>query len=495
MDPTTNKNIAHSYKLVNSNETPSRYKSIFVHNLLDEGSYASNSVKDYFISFDEFVDKSNDHEDIGKYIVFTATKPVINSKLSRSYITFSKLYKAYYEERQLENLTSLFYYKFQTVLKVEIFKEDTKITVVNPYKELARQITYPDEKESFSHLITITIPHTLETGIFEIMQWNRLFRKAINKGLRRLYQYVYKTVKDEAIEEEIVKFKRMHGDDKKKLKEMMPEIRRIASEKAKEYMNKNFRYFKVYETHKTGHLHVHFLMQLPPIIRRMKFEKIIEMFAKWFNTSEQGVDIKKIPKRDKKYAQKYVVKYLSKQFYNDSLTYTIDEDGRKYYLLKKNALIRNDVPRMVSKSRNVKSKRFKPGFNIKYEARTGAGRYKETYRVRQGLLMTEYDEVKEVIQEFKRRKASKDAQYQIERVIKRQEIVEKLNRFVDGGYRELIEKSKYMNIDEEFKEIAIAYYNMRHDRELRDEYNGLYHRANSLLYYVDRQLAEDPIDF
>jgi hypothetical protein len=499
----TNKNISYSYKVVNSSknttEKPetslSRYKSIFIHNLSNEGSFATNGIKDYFISFEEFKDKSNDHEEIGEYIIFTATKPVINCKLLRSYITFPKLYKAYYEDKQLENLTSLFFYKFQTIIKVEICKEDRKITVKNPYKELARQMTYPHEKEEFSHLVTITLPHPLEASLFEIMDWNRIFRKKINKGVRRLYQYIYKSVKDEIIQSKSANIKKIYGDDKEKIREIMSEIEQNATETARNYIKKYFKYFKVYELHKTGHLHAHFLINLPDVITKMDFKEIIKKFAKWFGTEPQGVDIKRIPKKDKKYAQRYVIKYLSKQFQNESLTYTIDEDGKKYYLLKKEALIVNDIPRMVSRTRNIQVKKFKAGFSIKYEENKEKKNYKETYRGKIKLQETEYDKVKKEIGEFRRRKASKEAQWQIENTIRRQETIEKLNWFIEYGYRELLEKSKYMNIDDEFKEIADAIYDIRHDKQLKEKYLGLYYKANKKLYYIEMRMEDSPIDF
>jgi hypothetical protein len=88
--------------------------------------------------------------------------------------------------------------------------------------------------------------------------------------------------------------------------------------------------------------------------------------AEWFDTELQGIDLKRLKKsKDKNRTKRYVLKYMFKQFNNDNMFYVENEKKEKIYFIRKDAIIRNDIPRLISRSRNTKIKRFKPNFKFR----------------------------------------------------------------------------------------------------------------------------------
>ncbi|MBX0312456.1 MAG: hypothetical protein JHC31_11910, partial [Sulfurihydrogenibium sp.] len=198
-------------------------------------AHSSKSFKEFIGSFYQFKGYSNNILETEKYLIFDSIIPTIDENLiKRYYLTLREFYKQSKKSKRLNNLICLFFYKFKTITKITINKENEIISIYNPYKELSRVISYPIDKD-FTHLLTITYSHALNKTIFETMQDNEKHRKRVNRGIHRLRNYVYKKLKDE-LKKKIT--------DKKEL-----------NEKVKELKKKVFKYFKVYELHASNHLH------------------------------------------------------------------------------------------------------------------------------------------------------------------------------------------------------------------------------------------------
>jgi hypothetical protein len=154
--------------------------------------------------------------------------------------------------------------------------------------------------------------------------------------------------------------------------------------------------------HQTGHLHTHILVKLPRFITNLDFKEIIKKLANWFDTEMQGIDLKQLKKsEDKNKAKRYVLKHMYKRFY-ENLFYVENEKKEKIYLLRKIALIKNDIPRMVSKSRNVKTEKYKPNFKIERKKNIEQKKKKrEITRIKRELTKRDYKEFKRYLKNFK----------------------------------------------------------------------------------------------
>jgi hypothetical protein len=245
------------------------------------------------------------------------------------------------------------------------------------------------------------------------MEENKKIIKRFNRGIHRLRNYVYKKLKDEL---------------KKKITN-----KKELNEKVKELKKQIFKYFKVYELHKSNHLHIHMLVKLPSFITQLNFKEIINKFAKWFEAETIGIDIKRI-KKNKDNVVGYILKYMFKQFNNNNLFYVENERKEKIYVLRTSALIRNDIKRMISHSRNVKTEKIKPFFTYKEEK--NEEKKKETteiIRIERQLQKKHYKEFKEYLKDFKTIK-EKRLEFEIIQAEKRTEKLEKLRDFLDGKY-------------------------------------------------------------
>jgi hypothetical protein len=385
-------------------------------------AFITKSFKEFIGSFHNFKGISNNILEAEEFFIFDSIKPSLNINLLKQYLTFQEFYKQSKKEKKLNNLICLFFYKYKTITKITITKENETIEIHNTYKELSRVISYPTDND-FTHLLTITYKHKRHNGIltqdkriFEIMKDNEVIRERINKGIHRLRSYIRKKLRDNL---------------KKKIrnKEMLnKEINRL--------INIIFKYFKTYETHKTGHLHTHMLIKLPRFITNLDFKEIIKKLANWFDTEIQGIDLKRLKKTgDKNRAKRYILKYMYKQFNNDNLFYVENEKKEKIYLLRIDAIIRNDIPRMASRSRNVKTEKFKPHFKFKREKKNAEKKQeaREITRTERELTKRHYKEFKNYLKDFKTINEKK-LEFEIKQAEKRTEILEKLQLFLDDGY-------------------------------------------------------------
>lgn len=316
----------------------------------DNIAYLYRFVKKYVskVFFDFLNERSLDYTNnvlfyIGKqYIVFQNIKPLLSKILEileilrhKHILDLNTFYKLSKEARLIENLISLFYWKAKTGTIIKALnKERTHLyEILAIYRERYGFDIDFDETQ-FNYLATITYPHLTTTkNPILIMEFNQEAVKRTNRGLHRFRTYVSKFFKDEL------------KDRIKDPKELNKEARKLT--------DILFRYIKFYEVHKSGHIHVHILLKLPPELVR-DFRKLIKLFAGWFEVPENAVDLKYIPKKDRKKVKRYVKKLLLKRYLETSLKHTIDENNELYYLIDKEAFFLNDISRIISHSRNVK---------------------------------------------------------------------------------------------------------------------------------------------
>jgi len=374
--------------------------------------YTSKSFREFYSDFYNFREYSNNYIITDDYIIFDNIKPNISLKPDK-YLTLQDFYKQSKREKRLDNLICLFFYKFKTITKIKTIKDNKIINIYNPYKELSRLITYPEDND-FSHLLTITYSHKLRHSIFEIMEDNEHFRKKVNNGIHRMRNYIYKKLKDQI---------------KKKIKD-----KEIVNKKVKELKKVVFKYFKVYELHKSNHLHAHILIKLPDFITKLDFKEILLKFSKWFETEINGIDLKRLLKSKGRNAKRYVLKYMFKQYKNDNVFYVENEKKEKIYFINKSSIIRNDIPRIISRSRNVKTKKFKPFFTIeKIELESKEKEIREINRFELEILQKNYEDFKDILKDFKTKKEKK-LMLEIQEAEKRTKKLERLREFLNGKY-------------------------------------------------------------
>jgi hypothetical protein len=347
--------------------------------------FITKSFKEFIESFNNF--KFSNILEAEEFFIFDSIKPSINTSLLK--LTFQAFYKQSKEEKNLNNLICLYFYKYRTITKITITSKNEIIEIHNPYKEFSRVISYPTDND-FTHLLTITYRHSINAifekseynKIFKIIKDNEIIREKINKGIHRLRSYIRKKIKDSL---------------KKKIRN-----KELLNKEISRLLNIIFKYYKTYEMHQTGHLHTHILVKLPRFITNLDFKEIIKKLANWFNTEMQGIDLKQLKKpEDKNKAKRYVLKHMYKRFY-ENLFYVENEKKEKIYLLRKNALIKNDIPRMVSKSRNVKTEKYKPNFKIERKKNIEQKKKKrEITRIKRELTKRDYKEFKRYLKNFK----------------------------------------------------------------------------------------------
>jgi hypothetical protein len=324
-----------------------------------------------------------------KYLIFNDTKAIIPIRFlqkNTNKLDLRRLYEYSIEKQILDNLISIFKFKFENANHIIKSNEDFIFDVINPYKERFRTITYP-ENDDFTHMASITYQNLLTNSIFEIIERNRQIIKKVNRGIRRLREYIKKWLRDRL----------------KRIIKNREELNRTVRKKTREIFN----YFKVYELHESNYIHAHILIKLPAFIRNMPFEEIINKFAKWFDTTKQGIDLKYL-KKNKENAKKYVIKYLMKQFTIDNMFYVMNEYGEIFNFIKTSAIIRNDIKRMTSRSRNVKVKKFKPLIKFEKIENKNKEEIKHFDLVEIEIMQKNYEEFKEIIAEFEEFKKQKE---------------------------------------------------------------------------------------
>jgi hypothetical protein len=206
--------------------------------------------------------------------------------------------------------------------------------------------------------------------------------------------------------------------------------------------------------------------------------------ANWFETSIIGIDLKRI-KKDKNGVVGYVLKYMFKQFKDDNVFYVENEKKEKIYFIKKDAIVRNDIPRMISRSRNTKTKKFKPFLKVEKEEKTEKKEIKEITRIERELQKRHYGEFKEYLKNFKTTR-EKLLEYEIDQASKRNEVLEKLRDFLEGRYysiKDILRCLDFCKFDDIIQE------------RFYTEYQQALYKFIRLLDEIERQEEIEIIDF
>jgi len=272
-----------------------------------------------------------------KYIIYDA----LDLTFFDNVYNLKKFYDYSVKHKKLDNLLALFQFKYSHSYDAKISKDNNIYEVKTYFKERFRTITYPKDND-FTHLLTVTYSFNLSSSIFnffDVLIHNQVVKEKVKLGLKRFSEYVRKTIKDKL---------------KKKIRD-----KQILNSMTRKIKNKSFKYFLVYELHDSLALHVHILIKLPQFLRQKRFEEIINKLSTWFDTTRQGIDLKRLKhSKGSNTAKRYVLKYLFKQFYNDNLFY-VTKNNEKIYFVNIKALVINDLARLVSRSRNVNVGRYK----------------------------------------------------------------------------------------------------------------------------------------
>jgi SepF-like predicted cell division protein (DUF552 family) len=395
---------------------------------------------------------------------------MISKKITN--IDLKTFYKESKLERNMQNLLALLFWKSKIATIINTMNKDkTHVYQFRTiYKERRRAYTEIKD-DDWTHFMTITYKHpTYLRNSFDIMLYNELFRYLTNQGIHRMRSNFNKAYND--------KLKKKIKDKKK---------RQFIANKLK---NENFKYVKVYEVHKNGFIHVHILVKFPPEFRRRDFKEMIQIIANWFETDTIGVDLKRI-KSGKRRTNEYVMKYLKKSFWDESIVkQTIDENGRVYYAIRLDAFYTNDIPRLMSYSRNCeKKKRVKTQKCISTRKLTDSKEdtlLKElnahrisAERVPAGIPYISYENefIKTDVEKFRKLKAKRTAHREIKAWEERQDHLAVLEDYVNGKIN-IVDAVISHNRDDEMKKVMKALYGWeRVEKEIKQRYSDIIAQA------------------
>lgn len=264
----------------------------------------------------EIIDFANTHlkststtniREIDKFFIFDALE--IRSIYKSKHSKIKELEKDFIERKDLSSLLALKLFKYHTSTDI-IKKSNNNVYyhIKSIYKERKRT-TYYIEDNSFTHLLTVTYKAKENSNFFEIYEYNKKLIQKFRKGFNRLRAYFKK-----------------NGLEK---------IKYIAVREATEKLT----------------LHFHVLIRFPKKFRE-DFRKMIKLLANWFETAENGIDIKYLKISERKSAIKYIAKYMNKG--KESTIGMIGDS--KIIVYNKTALMLSMIQRIYSYSYSNKVK-------------------------------------------------------------------------------------------------------------------------------------------
>lgn len=466
-----NDNISYLYKFVKQCvETSKSFRDLF----LNERTLNS----DNFFSIGE------------KYIVFQnatiSLSDIIKYILIHKTLDLQSFYEASKKVNSVENLIASFFWKYQTGTLIKILnKERTYLYEILAFFKERQRVDIDFNEKQFKYSITITYKHPEIRHPIFIMNYNQLLIKKTNEGIHRASMYFFKMFKDE-LKDEI--------EDPKKL-----------NEEAKRLRDEFFRYFKIYETHRNGYIHVHMLASFPKQFTK-DFKKMIEMLASWFETDKSGVDIKYINKNDRKKMKRYIKKQLQNQ---QTLRYTIDENDDIYYLLNINAFYLNDIKRLISYSKNckvfVKKKKAQKIFRKRKLTNNEKDKIlKEkafnlisTERIQLKIDYVEYELVRRDVEKYKRLKERRQEYKELRKQEERRRTLDIIKGFIEDKIN-IIDSVILHNRYDKLKTVIKALDRLNNDKEIKQKYLELIIQAetklNTILLEIYTSLHEKPPD-
>jgi hypothetical protein len=323
-----------------------------------------------FLNFYKF-STSNNFSIYDDYIIFDSLFPsFLGYSITPLNMDFRKFFKHSLKKSLLKNLLSLYFFKFQHLTKINVFKDNKIFHFTNPYKEFSRVVSYPVDND-FDFFLTITFKNPLKGqnfDIFKTISFNDYINELSKKGFKRMRDYFRRHYQLELKR----KLYNMNLQELELIFGFVPtseDIEKYIKSEVKKFISVNYKYFKVYEVHKSNVLHIHCLIKFPEFFINMDFQDMIEKIASWFETEKNGVELDRIRKNKNGFynIKSYILKYMNKQFLPDNLFYVENENKEKIYLLKTSAFITNFISRLISYSRNVKRKKFRPFSNFYIE--------------------------------------------------------------------------------------------------------------------------------
>lgn len=316
-----------------------------------------------FLSYYKF-SSSNNFLVFEDFIIYDILSPsFIDYPLTPYNSSFRKFFKYSLKKGSLKNLLSLFNFKYQKKTKISVFKDNNVFCFVNPYKERSRIISYPIDND-FNFFLTITFRNPFKSSDFDILRtisFNDYLNEITKKGFKRMRDYLRRhyqlQLKKELYNMSIAELEELFG-----FVPSSDDLENYIKSEVKSFMGKNYKYFRVYEVHKSGVIHIHSLVKFPKFFTDMNFKDMIEKIASWFQTEPNGVQLDRISRNKKGSSgvKGYILKYMNKQFQNDNLFFIENENKENIFLLRTSSFIVNFINRLSSYSRNVKRKKFKP---------------------------------------------------------------------------------------------------------------------------------------
>jgi hypothetical protein len=324
--------------------------------------------------------------------------------LTPFYMDFRKFFKHSLKKGSLSNLLSLFHFKFQHLVKIDFFKDNSIYHFRNPYRERGRVISYPLDCD-FTHFITITFKNPLKGSDFDVLKvvsFNDYINEVSKRGFKRMRDFFRRhyqlELKKELYDMSVADLETLFG--------FVPsgnDLKEYINQETKRFIDENFKYFKVFEVHKSGVLHIHALVKFPQFFMGWNFQDMIRKVADWFETEKNGIEIDKIykGKNGSGSVKSYILKYMNKQFQLDNLV-CVEREEDNIFVLKTSAFIVNFLSRLVSYSRNISRKRFRPFSDFSLEQ--SEDRYLATHRevdlIRLDIEKKEYNELKLFVDRF-----------------------------------------------------------------------------------------------
>lgn len=249
---------------------------------------------------------------VDKFFMFDALE--IKSDYSSKHSKIKELEEEFIKKKDFASLIALKLFKYHTSTDmIKKSNNDVYYHIRNVYKERKRT-TYYIEDNDFTHLLTITYKAKENSNFFEIFKYNKNLIEKFKRGFKRLRAY----------------FKKM----------------KIAKVK----------YIAVREVTEKLTIHFHVLIKLPSKFRE-DFKKMIELLSGWFETEQNGIDLKYLKNSERKKAVKYISKYMNKG--KHAIVGMIEDT--KIIVYEKKALMLSMFARIYSYSykNKVKIKRHK----------------------------------------------------------------------------------------------------------------------------------------
>lgn len=251
-------------------------------------------------------------QEIDRFFIFDAL--IIKSDYQSKHSKIKELEKEFIEKKDLASLIAIKLFKYHTSTEIIIKSNNDKYYYIKSIYKERKRTRYYIEDNDFTHLLTITYKAKENSNFFEIYEHNKSIIEKFKEGFKRLRAY----------------FKKMK----------LEKIKYIAAREITEKLT----------------IHFHVLIKLPEKFRR-DFKKMIQLMARWFETAENGIDLKYLKINERKKATRYISKYMNKG--KHTIAGMISDT--KILVYEKNALMLSMFSKMYSYSysNKVKIKRHK----------------------------------------------------------------------------------------------------------------------------------------